>query len=464
MAAVNRALAGVPDKQALVMALAERARRKSVQQQIAEATRVAAMASSAPVRGKYTSLLDTPGHPFNDLRLKSDYKVLYGGRDSAKSWGFAERAIELASTGRYRILCTREFQNSISDSVHRLLRDTIERMGLTAWFHITEKSISCPYTGSEFLFKGLHHNVHEVKSTEGVDICWVEEAQHTSDESWSVLIPTIRKEGAEIWISFNVTDETAPTHVRFVESTPPDTIIHKVDYTQNPYLSSRSKAAIAFLKASDIHAFEHVYLGYPKKMSDSVIFGGRYVIEEFPADLYEKAERLFYGADFGFARDPSTLIRCFILDNVLYIEYEAYGVGVEFAGNMTPDGRGELEQLYDSVPGSRDWPIKGDEARPETISFLRNKGFPIEAAAKWKGCVEDGIAHIKGFTRVVIHPRCKWTQTEARLYSYKVDRVTGDVLPIVVDKHNHIWDAIRYSLDGHILQGGDVGIMARLGQ
>lgn len=199
-------------------------------------------------------------------------------------------------------------------------------------------------------------------------------------------------------------------------------------------------------KAHDYEGYLHIWEGYPRTISDAQVFKGRFSVESFPDDLWQKADRLFYGADFGFARDPSTLVRCFIYERRLYVDYEAYACGVEID---------ELPQLYDSVPGARKWPIKADSARPETISYLRSRaGFQISPATKWQGSVEDGIAYLKGFDKIVIHPRCQHTADEFKLYSYKVDKVTNEVLPVIVDKHNHIIDAIRYSLDGYITQAG----------
>ena len=220
---------------------------------------------------------------------------------------------------------------------------------------------------------------------------------------------------------------------------------------------------IEHLRETDYDSFLHVYMGHARKFSEAVIFGGRYEVHEFPDDLWRQADRLFMGADYGFANDPSTLVRFFIFENTLYIEFEAGGTSIEFAGNMTDDGRGELEQMYDSVPGSRDWPIKGDASRPETMSFLRDKGFNVEGADKWEGCVEDGITHIKGFQKIVIHPRCKETAQEFALYSFKRDKVTGEILPVIVDKWNHYIDAIRYGLDQYIQRRGTLGLFARLG-
>lgn len=378
--------------------------------------------------------------PFAPLFKPSRYKVYYGGRGSAKSWSFSRALVCMAATRPLRILCAREIQNSIKDSVYRLLCDQIEALGLERFFSVTQDGIKSA-AGGEFIFKGLRYNVQGIKSTEGVDICWVEEAQTVSEDSWSTLIPTIRAKGSEIWVSFNPQAEDEPTYKRFISHTPPGAVVVKVNYTANPWLPDELKREAEYLKSIDREAYEHIWLGFPRAISGSVIFAGRYAVEPFDDDLWRKAQRLHFGADFGFANDPSTLVRSFVHERTLYVEHEAYGVGVEID---------ELPALYDSVPGARDWPIKGDSARPETISYLKRQGFQIKAADKWQGCVEDGIAHLKGFERIVIHPRCKHMADEARLYSYKVDRITNDILPVVVDKHNHMWDALRYSLDGYI--------------
>lgn len=380
------------------------------------------------------------------------YKVAHGGRGSGKSWSVARALILMAASKPIRVLCTREVQNTIRDSVHKLLKDQIESLGLDAWFTVTEKSIRSS-VGAEFIFKGLKFDVQGIKSTEGIDICWVEEAQTVSATSWEVLVPTIRGEGSEIWVTFNPDNEDDPTYQRFVANPPENAIVVQMNYMDNPYLPDVLREEMEYLKRIDYEAYLHVWEGMPRTISDAIIFSGRYRVEAFPDDLYKTAGRLFYGADFGFAQDPSTLIRSFIKDKKLYIEYEAWGVGVEID---------ELAQLYDSLPDSRNWPIKADSARPETISYMRRQGFSIAAADKWPGSVEDGIAHLKGFEEIIIHPRCRKTIEEARLYSYKVDRQTNEVLPIIVDKHNHCWDAIRYSLDGYIQSRGGLGVWARL--
>lgn len=391
------------------------------------------------------------GSAFDDLRLNKRYKVYYGGRGSGKSWSLARALVKFMDTWKLRVLCAREYQNSISDSVHRLLSDQIALLGLSHRFYITQSSIKNLVTGSEAMFKGLRHNVNEIKSTEGIDICWVEEAQRVSEESWELLIPTVRKENSEIWVSFNTEDEESPTHKRFITNPPPDSVVHKVNFDQNPYFPEVLRKEMEHCKATDYDAYLHIWEGFPKQFTDAVIFRKKVAIETFEPP--EKV-RWFHGVDWGFANDPTALIRFYIHDDCLWISDEAFGYGVEID---------DLPAFFrESIPTSASWPIKADGARPETISYIRRQGFNISAAEKWPGSVEDGIAHLKGFKRIVIHERCKHMRDEARLYSYKLDKQTGDILPVIVDAHNHGWDAIRYGLDGYIRSRGSAGVWAKL--
>ena len=378
------------------------------------------------------------------------YKCAFGGRGSAKSWSFARALIALAYTRKLRILCVREFQSSIADSVMRLLADQITDLGLAPWFDVQQKSIVCRLTGSEFLFKGLRHNVQEIKSTEAVDICWCEEAQSISADSWQVLIPTIRKDGSEIWVSFNPFEVGDPTYVRFVLTANPDAIVVKTGWEDNPAFPSVLDKERRYMLATDPEAYEWVWGGHPRTISDAIIFKGRVSVETFetPEDA-----RFFHGVDWGFSVDPTALTRSYINDNTLFVDAEAYGHGVEFE---------ELPGLFDQVPTSRDWPIFADNSRPETISFMRRQGFGISPADKWPGCVEDGIAHLKGFKKIVVHERCSHTAQEFRLYSYKQDAKTKDVLPVIVSKHDHAIDSLRYGLNGYIQSRGGAGLWSRL--
>lgn len=464
---VTRSLGAMDARRAMLYLLQEKARREGIRTE-----QMMRQADAMSVMRRTSSLVNTKGHKYYDLLYKrARYKVYWGGRGSGKTWAVAEALIRIAVVRKVRVLCTREYQVSIKDSSHKVLKDTIARLGLQAFFKVTAEGI-WSRTGSEFIFKGFHGNDENqsIKSTEGIDICWVEEAQSVSDASWKTLAPTMRKKGSEIWVTYNLMREDDATHVRFVVKGRSDSIVHKINYDENPFfVDSPMYQEMLDDKAENEHLYEHVWLGFPLVMDDSIILSGKYTTEEFPDDLWTKADRLHYGADFGYARDPSTLIRSFELpspDNPdklrLYIEYEAYRVGVE---------NDEYDEFYQEVPGSKDWPIKADAAMPGLISHIGTKwGYDITAAEKWAGSVEDGIKFLRGHDKIVIHPRCPNTAREARLYSYKVDKKALDdrgnpqVLPIVVSKHDHTWDGVRYSYDGHILRGDGVGLWIRLGK
>ncbi len=376
---------------------------------------------------------------FESLFIPHRYKVYYGGRGSGKSWSIAIALLIEALRRPIRVLCAREFQASISDSVHHLLSSQIDRMKLASYFKVGKTTITSP-NGSSFIFKGLRMNPQEIKSTEDIDICWVEEAQSVSAESWGVLTPTIRKENSEIWISFNPLNETDPTYQLFVVNPKPNSVVRKVNWDSNPYFPKVLDDERRHMEKTDPDGYQHVWEGNVLRISDAVIFKGKFFVESFatPTDA-----RFYHGADWGFAKDPTCLIRCFVKGNTLYIDAEAWGVGVDL--DDTP-------ALFDTIDTARAWPIKADNARPETISYMAKKGYNIHSAAKWGGCVEDRIAHIRKYDRIVIHERCKHTADNFRMYSYKTDRQTGDILPVVVDANNHAIDAIGYALDGLIVK------------
>ena len=676
---------------------------------------------------------------YKELFRPHRYKVYYGGRGGGKSWQFARALILLGYDRKLRILCTREIQRSISDSVHKLLTEQIDALGLNYFYAITRDSIKGA-NGTEFIFKGLHANSQEIKSTEGVDICWIEEAMSVSEDSWAVLIPTIRKEGSEIWVTFNPDSEKDPVYQRFLVHGASDAYIRKINYDENPHFPDVLRKEMEWLKSRDYQAYLHIWEGEVKRHSNALVFGNYFKVEEFETP---QRVRFYHGADWGFAClggdtlimtdkgeipirdirpgdkvltrkgyrrvvaflprgrkkvytvdcgngrpitatadhrfytadgwkrvdklkaveeicviqsssmaghtnaiptestrttsiasgrrkaniisesitetygnttmetfpkaatfitsmgirlttalktlcallkastkryitprtwaaypkklcknidgftatikktgqsvglnlwkrrrdaeesaksvesltpsrtyiknsaphnagrkampgtrsenmyakfadelssnrltqdirlaqmsvpinlqslsewqdvydlsiegeheffangvlvhncDPTTLIRCFIDGKRLYIDREAWGIGVEI--DNTP-------ALFDTIDTARKWPIKADCARPETISYMRRQGFKVSAAKKWAGSIEDGIEFLKTF-EIVVHPRCKHTIDELNHYSYKIDKQTGDILPVIVDSWNHCLDALRYSLDGLI--------------
>lgn len=376
------------------------------------------------------------------------YRCSYGGRGSAKTRTFAlmsaVRAYQASNNGESGvILCAREFMNSLEESSMEEVKQAIRAVPwLAAHFDIGEKYIRTVDRKVSYVFCGLRHNLDSIKSKARILLCWVDEAETVSETAWQKLDPTVREDNSEIWVTWNPEKDGSATDKRFRKNASDDCITVEMNYSDNPWFPSvlegvRQKDRERLDDATYAWVWEGAYL----ENSEKQVLAGKYEIKSFSDDLWKRADRLLFGADFGFAKDPNTLLRQFILDECLYIEYEMYGVSIELD---------HMPAFYDKIPESRKWPIKADSARPETISYLRRQGFNISAAKKWQGSVEDGITFLRGFKKIIIHPRCKETAKEARLYSYKTDRITGEVLPVILDANNHCWDASRYGLDGYI--------------
>lgn len=191
----------------------------------------------------------------------SRYKVLYGGRGGGKSWAIAVILLTIGMNRPIRVLCARELQVSIADSVHKLLSDIVTKHeGMAAFYDIQNKFIY-GRNGTEFAFKGLKHNANEIKSYEGVDYCWVEEAQAVSDKSWEILIPTVRKDNSEIWICFNPKNATDPTWQRFVLKQDEDVILRKVSWQDNPFFPNVLEKERLKLARDDKEAYSHIWEG-----------------------------------------------------------------------------------------------------------------------------------------------------------------------------------------------------------
>jgi phage terminase large subunit len=199
------------------------------------------------------------------------YKICYGGRGGGKSWGIATYLLLEAAASPIRILCCREFQSSIRESVHRLLSDLIAEHGLSDRFLVQEKSITAT-NGSEFLFEGLRHNTGKIRSLEGIDKVWVEEASNVTKASWEILIPTIRKDGSEIIVSFNPELDSDETYQRFVANPPPGATVIKINYTHNPWFPQVLREEMEALRLRDPDAYHHVYLGECRLTLDGAIY------------------------------------------------------------------------------------------------------------------------------------------------------------------------------------------------
>ncbi|EMH6174853.1 PBSX family phage terminase large subunit [Proteus mirabilis] len=385
------------------------------------------------------------------------YRCSHGGRGSAKTRTFALmtaiRGYMAAMNGQSGvILCAREYMNSLEESSMEEVKQAIRSVPwLNDFYELGEKYIRTKCRSVSYVFAGLRHNLDSIKSKARILIAWVDEAESVSEIAWTKLTPTVREAGSEIWVTWNPERDGSATDKRFRKNPPDNAVVVEMNYGDNPWFPSvLEEERLSDQERLDSATYAWIWEGAYLENSDKQVLANKYVVKSFPDDLWQKADRLLFGADFGFAKDPNTLLRQFILNDCLYIEYEAYGVGVELD---------HMPAFYDKIPESRKWPIKADSARPETISYLKRQGFNISAAKKWQGSVEDGITHLRGFKQIIIHPRCKETAKEARLYSYKTDRITGEVLPIIEDKNNHCWDAVRYGLDGYITQKSNAGLL-----
>lgn len=385
------------------------------------------------------------------------YRCSHGGRGSAKTRTFALmtaiRGYMAAMNGQSGvILCAREYMNSLEESSMEEVKQAIRSVPwLNDFYELGEKYIRTKCRSVSYVFAGLRHNLDSIKSKARILIAWVDEAESVSEIAWTKLTPTVREAGSEIWVTWNPERDGSATDKRFRKNPPDNAIVVEMNYDDNPWFPSvLEEERLSDQERLDSATYAWIWEGAYLENSDKQVLANKYVVKSFPDDLWQKADRLLFGADFGFAKDPNTLLRQFILNDCLYIEYEAYGIGVELD---------HMPAFYDKIPESRKWPIKADSARPETISYLKRQGFNISAAKKWQGSVEDGITHLRGFKQIIIHPRCKETAKEARLYSYKTDRITGEVLPVIEDKNNHCWDAVRYGLDGYITQKSNAGLL-----
>ena len=362
-----------------------------------------------------------------------------------------------------RAACVREVQKSLKNSVKLLVEDKIKSLGVSHMFEVLEAEIRTP-GGGVIMFQGMqNHTADSIKSLEGFDVAWVEEAQSLSQRSLDLLRPTIRKAGSELWFSWNPNKPDDPVDMLLRGPNPPiDSVVIEVNWNSNPHLPSELLADLEDDRRRDPDKFLHVWEGRYSLNSEARVFRN-WTIEEFeaPKDAVHR-----FGADWGFANDPTTLVRCHIDGRKLYVDYEAVEVGCEidetpylFSGDRKPQNWPRLEpytngpspdnpkrKKRDGIEGAEKFTIRADSARPETVSYMRRHGYRVVAAIKGPGSIEDGVNFLKSFD-IIVHPRCVSMTKELTLYAFKVDEHTGDILPVLEDKDNHLIDALRYALE-----------------
>lgn len=343
---------------------------------------------------------------------------------------------------RMDVACLREHQKSLQFSVKKLLESKIEKNNAGAYFDVQDKRILST-RGGVTIFDGMQsHTADSIKSLEDFDRSWFEEAHRASQRSLNILRPTIRKPGSELWFSWNPENPTDPIEKLLrgnretpAEIPPSDAVVIEANYRDNPFFPQVLRKEMEWDQRRDPDKFAHVWLGGYQRNSEARVFRN-WKVEEFETPA---GSTFRLGADWGFAVDPSVLVRCFLEGRRLYVDQEAYMVGCEID---------QLPDLFRTVPDSERWFMTADSARPETISYMRKHGFPkITAAIKGPRSLEEGVEFLKSFD-IIVHPRCQHVIDELSMYAYETDELTGNVLPKLKDKDNHLIDALRYACEG----------------
>lgn len=382
------------------------------------------------------------------------YRCQHGGRGSAKSataalmaaiWGYAEPL---------RILCAREFQGSIKESFHAELRAAIGAHPFLAAHYDCGVDYLSGRNGTEFLFRGLRNNSQSIKSLANIDLTIVEEAEDVPELSWLALEATVfRRPKAELWPIWNPRSTESPVNKRFRERITARAKTVEMNWRDNPFFpASMEELRRNEQERLDSNTYAHVWDGAYLTNSDAQVFAGKWRVADFePQPGWDGP---YQGGDFGYSQDPTAAVRCYIHGDTLYVSHDFSSRAVELDAIAAEVG----EAIQDYAKHPSRW----DSASPGSISLISRGGLPRAIGAeKWAGSVEDGIRYLRSFRDIVLHPRCKATAAEMRLYSYKVDRLTGDVLAVVVDAQNHCIDALRYAVGPMIRAQNSFGMILK---
>lgn len=378
------------------------------------------------------------------------YRGAHGGRGSGKTRGMAlMTAVDGYRLGRAGIsgmmLCAREHLNSLDESSMEEVKQAIlSEPWLAKYYEIGEKYIRSRDGRIKYGFTGLRHNLDGIKSKARILRAWVDEAENVSEAAWRKLIPTVRDQDpagvwqSEIWLSWNPENPQSATNQRFRLAPPDDAKITQLNWNDNPWFPDVLNVERMHDMRARPETYDHVWEGAYLDITDAQVFRGLFEVDEFEPD--SRFDGPYHGLDFGFSQDPTAAVQAYIKDRVLYIRREAVKRKLELDHT--------IQFLAEQIPQICLHVVRADPARPESISYLKNHGMPrCQPAKKGPGSVEDGVAFIKSFDRVVIHPDCVEVAREFRSYAYKVDRLSGDILPDLLDLNNHCIDALRYALE-----------------
>jgi phage terminase large subunit len=370
--------------------------------------------------------------------------VIPGGRASGKSWAVAQYLVLRARERWERILCCRETQTSISASNKQLIEDTIKRLGLSDEFNVLNDSITHKQTGSEFIFSGLRDGGARIRSLEGATIAHVEESQQISRKSLETLIPTIRAPGSQLIFTLNPDLKTDAVAAAFLARERPDTLVLWCNYDSNPWCSDAIRAEAEWSRQVDQESYDHIWLGQFRTHAFACILAGKFEVRDFDTDVIERmpgAQALF-GLDFtSGGASPQACIKAVYADGYVYVCAESYKAGVEADQVKTVIARDMPADILTSK-------IYCDAAAPATIAMLKTQRLRAEASPKWAGSVDDGIRFLRSTRGIVVHSSCKRFAEEARLWSWKVDARSDEILNEPKPGNDHGIDALRYALMG----------------
>ncbi len=356
--------------------------------------------------------------------------AIYGGRYSLKSHTVARFLLIRARMSKTRVACFREFQNSITESSHQLLADLIKQYELNE-FEVTNNSIVNKLNGSDFIFKGLWHNEQSIKSIEGIDIAWVEEAQTVTKESLEVLTPTVRKEGSQIIYTYNRLLEDDPVHTRLVIEGRPNTLVINVNYDiaiKYKMIPEVIRLEIEDDKEKRPMLYKHKWLGEPNSM-ERKIYRDWAVIEEIPHEA--RLERR--GLDFGYTNDPTAIVDIYYYNGGYIFDEICYRKGMS------------NKQIADTLNAQeKSCLVIADSAEPKSIDEIRSYGVNIQPAVKGAGSINQGIQYIQD-QKISITKRSFNIRREERAYLWKVDKV-GVIINVPEGGLDHTLDAVRYAM------------------